>query len=76
MDNEMLILLWETVREYIPAKDRQTAADHVIDNLVDNGLDDEDLKLFNGVDKYMSATVKEFLEDEDEEEDYEWEEDY
>lgn len=65
----MLILLWETVREYIPAKDRQTAADHVIADMIDNGLSDEDLKAFNGLDRYMTEAVSEYLDDDDEYED-------
>ena len=44
MDAELLVEFWETVKEYIPAKDKQTAADHIIINLVDIGLGDEELK--------------------------------
>lgn len=64
MDEEMLILMWETVREYIPTKDIQLAADHVIADLVDNGLDDETLKAFNGLDKYMTEAVAEHIDEE------------
>lgn len=69
-DIEYLTTMWETVKEYIPAKDRQAAADHVINELVDLGLDDNDLKEL-AVDKPMLNAIKEHIDinsiDEDEE---------
>ena len=32
--SELLVQFWQTVKEYIPQKDRQMAADHVINELV------------------------------------------
>ena len=62
--------MWQTVKEYIPAKDRQSAADHVINELVEMGIDDEDLEDL-AVDKAMLNAVKEHVEvkDKDEEDD-------
>ena len=61
----MVIEFWETVKEYIPAKDKQTAADHVLTNLVDMGLDDITLKELEGLDSIMEQAVSEHLDDED-----------
>ena len=61
--------MWQTVKEYIPAKDRQSAADHVINELVELGIDDNDLEEL-AVDKSMLTAIKEHInvtEDEDDE---------
>ena len=69
-DTEYLVAMWQTVKEYIPAKDRQSAADHVINELVEMGINDEDLEDL-AVDKAMLNAVKEHVEvkDRDEEDD-------
>jgi hypothetical protein len=69
-DSELLVAFWQTVKEYIPSKDRQTAADHVVNELVDLGIDDRDLEEL-AVDKQMLNAIKEHVEvkDRDEEED-------
>jgi hypothetical protein len=68
IDTELLVQFWTTVREYIPAKDRQTAADHVINELVELGIDDRDLQEL-AVDKIMEHAISEHmdLEEPDEE---------
>jgi hypothetical protein len=69
-DTEYLVAMWQTVKEYIPSKDRQSAADHVINELVELGIDDSDLEDL-AVDKAMLTAVKEHIEvqDKDEEDD-------
>ena len=68
-DSELLVTFWQTVKEYIPTKDRQSAADLVINELVEMGIDDRDLKEL-AVDKPMLNAIKEHLDlDEDEDED-------
>jgi len=68
-DTEYLVAMWETVKEYIPTKDRQTAADHVVNELVELGIDDHDLKEL-AVDKSMLSAIKEHVElDPEDEED-------
>ena len=62
--------MWETVKEYISAKDRQSAADHVINELVDLGIDDSDLKDL-AVDKAMLNAIKEHIDVSDDEEEEE-----
>lgn len=66
-NTEYLVAFWETVKEYIPSKDRQTAADHVINELIELGLDDHDL-IELAVDKAMIDAIKEHVDiDSDEE---------
>jgi len=66
-DTEYLVAMWQTVKEYIPAKDRQSAADHVINELVELGLDDNDLEDL-AVDKSMLNAIKEHIEVKDKDE--------
>ena len=65
---DYLITMWETVKEYVPSKDRQSAADHVINELVEIGIDDEDLEAL-AVDKQMLAAIKEHIDVQDSDED-------
>lgn len=67
-DTEFLVAMWQTVKEYVPAKDRQSAADHVINELVELGLDDNDLEDL-AVDKAMLNAIKEHIEVQDKDED-------
>jgi hypothetical protein len=60
-NTEYLVLMWETAREYIPSKDRQAAADHIVNELVDLGIDDSDLEDL-AVDKIMFNAIKEHVE--------------
>ena len=69
-NNELLVTFWETAREYIPVKDRQTAADHIVNELIDLGIDDEDLEAL-AVDKAMLNAIKEHIEVKDHDEDEE-----
>jgi hypothetical protein len=65
-DSEYLVAMWETVKEYIPTKDRQTAADHIVNELVELGIDDDDLEAL-AVDRPMLTAIKEHVEIKDRE---------
>jgi hypothetical protein len=67
-DTEFLVAMWQTVKEYVPVKDRQSAADHVINELVELGLDDNDLEDL-AVDKAMLNAIKEHIDVKDKDED-------
>jgi hypothetical protein len=56
---------WNTVKEYVPAKERQTAADHIVSVLVDSGVSDSVLYILGDCDKNMKAAVQDQLEDSD-----------
>ena len=36
-------LFWKVLSEYIPAKDKEIAASHLVTELIDAGIDEEDL---------------------------------
>lgn len=66
---ELLVQFWTTVKEYIPAKDRQMAADHVVNELVDLGISDNDLQAL-AADRIMNNSISEHLDIEESEEDF------
>ena len=67
--SELLVQFWQTVKEYIPQKDRQMAADHVINELVDLGVTDSDLHAL-AVDRIMENAIAEHIEIEESDEDF------
>ena len=54
------------MKEYIPSKDRQAAADHVFSILNDSGVSEQDLRELAGVDGYLTRASAEYLDPEDE----------
>ena len=72
MDKELLEIFWETVRDYIPIKEKQVAADHVIINLLDAGLDEEDAITLKSLDEWMKQAVTDHIPEDEEEDEEEW----
>lgn len=69
---------WNTVKEYVPAKERQTAADHVISVLVDAGASDTIMYALRDCDKNMKEAVQDQIDEpendwDDESDDDGWE---
>jgi hypothetical protein len=61
MSGELLAIFWQTVREYVPVKDRQTAADHIVEELVEMGISDADLHEL-AIDRVMQNAIREHVE--------------
>lgn len=70
-DIDMLSEMWLTVKAYIPQKDRQAVADHVVSVVADHSITEDELRKFGGTDVYLRQAVKEYLgDDEDADDDY------
>jgi cytochrome c553 len=72
---DTLIETYTTLKEYVPAKERQAAADALMSVMVDM-LADPDIKELAGVDAYLKRSYEEYSQDgdgEDEEADYGYE---
>ena len=71
MDSEVLTDTWTVLKEYI--KEKQSAADHWIGLLIDEGVQDEVILDLAAVDKYLAKAVEyNGIElDEDDEDEYE-----
>jgi hypothetical protein len=63
-DIEVVIDAYKILKEYIPAKDRQLASDHFVEDMQEI-LDEQDLFKLGGVDKYLKASVKDLIGEED-----------
>jgi DNA-binding transcriptional regulator GbsR (MarR family) len=71
---EVLGEVYTILKQYIPQKDRQEAADNVMSVVVDM-LNDIDLQEFGGTDSNLKKALKEYSSDEDEdnEDNYDYE---
>lgn len=75
IETDVLIETYQTLKQYIPAKDRQEASDTLMSYLVDV-LSDEQLTEFKASDSYTKRSYDEYagesdLDDFDSDEDYE-----
>ena len=71
IDVDVLSEAYIILKQYIPQKDRQEAADNLMSVMVDM-LGDQELKEFGTTDSILKRAMKEYTsEDEDEEEDVE-----
>lgn len=73
MDIEVLTEAYLILKQYIPAKDRQEAADNLMSTMSDL-LSDEDLRQLGGLDAALTRALKEYALLDDEEEDLDYEE--
>lgn len=74
IDVEVLIETYTILKQYIPSKDRQEAADNLMSVMVDM-LSDHTLKDFGSSDPALKRALKEYTHDEvdfDEEDDSDW----
>lgn len=58
VDVDTLTSLWDICKEYIPAKDKASAADHIINDLMDSGMDDKELKDFYSKDHLLEEAAE------------------
>jgi uncharacterized protein YqeY len=65
--------MYTILKQYIPQKDRQEAADNLMSVMVDM-LGDQELKEFGGTDNTLKRALKEYSSDDDtdDDEDGEW----
>ena len=70
---EILSELYTILKQYVPSKDRQEAADNVISVMVDM-LSDSDLQEFGSTDSNLKKSMKEYAADieTDEDADEDW----
>jgi uncharacterized protein YqeY len=73
IDVEVLSELYTIMKQYVPSKDRQEAADNLMSVMVDM-LGDQELREFGATDNVLKRALKEYSadEDEDNEDDSEW----
>lgn len=69
---EISHIIWKVLSEYIPSRDHDSAAHHLVNELVDAGIDEEDLYSMAAGNSVLMKAVKEQVEiDEYDDDDYE-----
>jgi uncharacterized protein YqeY len=69
---EVLSEVYTILKGYIPQKDRQEAADNLMSVMVDM-LGDRELKEFGTTDSTLKRALKEYMAEDEEDEDADWE---
>jgi hypothetical protein len=71
MSLDFIVEVWDALRSHIDLNDRTEAADSLINLLIDNNYEPADIKdVFSGEKEVLSA-LKDYLEQQDIEDDYE-----
>lgn len=72
MEEELIIEVWETFKEYIPEKNRETAASQFLEFLQSKDVDDDTLEGLKGYDPHLDSALELVLgaDDEEGDEDY------
>jgi hypothetical protein len=65
VDIETLVSAYRVCTEYISTKDRQTLADHLVAELSEAAISEEDLRFFGHTDSYLRRAVEEYFGEED-----------
>jgi|TARA_R110002153_G_scaffold143762_1_gene294888 uncharacterized protein YqeY len=60
MSSEIVESVYCILKEYIPAKDREQAARHLVDDLQET-LDEQELREVGGIDKHLKDAVEDTL---------------
>lgn len=72
MDINTVEMCWSILQRYIKSSDEAHAVDHLVAEIIDAGISDEDLKRLAAIDDLFSGAVKEHRDSD--EDDY-WYED-
>lgn len=80
MEESLIIEIWDTFKEYIPEKSKETAANQFVDFLIGKDVSTEDLEGLKGYDNHLDEAIDLVIEEyksyDDEEIDYKEDEDY
>jgi hypothetical protein len=67
MEEDLIIEMWDVFKEYIPEKNRETAANHYVDFLVGKDVDVFVLEGIMGYDTHLDQAIKMVIEENSEE---------
>ena len=63
MEENQIIGVWDTFKDYIPEKNRETAANHFVDFLVGQDVELSVLESVMGYDPHMDAAIELVVEE-------------
>lgn len=67
MEEDLIIEMWDVFKEYIPEKNRETAANHYVDFLVGKDVDVNVLEGLMGYDTHLDQAIEMVIEENSEE---------
>lgn len=82
MDESLIVEVWDTFKEYIPEKNKETAAHQYVDFLMGKDIEVSELEGYMGYDPFLDIAIKSVVDEakewddpepeyyEDEDEDY------
>ena len=68
MTEDLIVDIWNSLKEYFDKKQIDTAASRFVDTLVDNGVDDSILRSAIGGDEYLDEAIEYYFDEFEEEE--------
>jgi hypothetical protein len=71
MEEDMIMEVWDTFKEYIPDKNKETAAHQYVDYLLGKDIETGVLESFMGFDSYLDIAIKAVVDEVSEWEDVE-----
>ena len=69
MEEDLIIEVWDVFKEYIPEKNKDTAANHFVDFLLGKDVDQSVLEALVGFDRHLDDAI-ELVLDKETEDDY------
>lgn len=69
MDEQLIIEIWDTFKDYISEKNKETAANQFVDFLVGQDVDTSTLEGLLGYDSHLDTAIETVLEEYSDEED-------
>jgi hypothetical protein len=76
MEEDLIIGVWDTFKDYMPEKNRETAANHYVDFLVGQDVSVEVLESVMGFDPHLDSAIKLILDEFNEIDELDAEDDY
>ena len=75
MEESLIIEVWDTFKDYIPEKSRDTAANQFVDFLLGKDVDTDTLNGIMGFDPHLDNAIELVLDDEKQDNDGDYDED-
>jgi hypothetical protein len=77
MEEDLIIEIWDTFKEYVPEKTRDNAAAHFIDFLIGRDVEMSVIESLSGFDPHLDTAIETVMDEEngyvdDEDEDADW----
>ncbi len=69
MEEALIIEVWDTFKDYIPEKNRDTAANHFVDFLLGRDVDTKTLEGIMGYDPHLDNAIELVIEEQNQDDD-------